>query len=251
MRKAYILLVVVSLFSLMTYSQNFNHRYINEVNQKVGFYVGAGLSTITGLERAEQYGLPNVDYRIENFSFDPKFMWDIGFSYQYEKVNKFFLQTNTSIFNVIGAKIKGVSNKEGSDINSINTGGFLSHLFGGKKLNIKEDLNVLIGIGPCFFVNYSAGYGGSGDLIYYEKEYYDEYYGEYYYKTESFVGNGESPSVNLFGVGANAMIGIEAKNWQIGIISDYCFTKMFRDSRFNSHHKSVKLSFVYYFSNKN
>jgi len=233
-------------FSFNAYSLTVDDQQ-EDSRHRIGFYAGMGLSTITGLKDVDRFGLPNVDYSIDNFSSSPKIMWEIGFSYQYEKINKYFLQSNIIIFKSSGAKIKGVKNEDGNNIGAINTGGLLFNLFYGKKINIKNDYNIILGTGPAIYVNYYSGYGGSGDVVYYEKEYYDEYYDEYYYVKESSVVGGESPELNLFGLGVNTMIGVESKDWQLGLVSDYCLTKMFKDSDFNSHHKSIKLSFTYFF----
>lgn len=231
---AFVLFLCVFCFSSPAQSSYYNTK--PESKHLFGFTGGIGLSTITGLKAVEIYGLPGTDYSIQGFSSGYKFMFDMGFVYQYEKTDKYFLQTNAIFFNTTGAKIDGVSKKYESDIDAINVGGLLFHLLGGKKINIKNNTKIIAGAGPCIYVDYAAGYGGSGEIIYYDNGDYEE----------SIVVGGESPDVNLFGLGMNAIIGIETDNWQIGVIGDYGLTKVFKDSRFKSYHKSIKLSITYF-----
>lgn len=215
-----------------------------DTQYRVGFSAGIGLSTITGLDAVNLYGLPNAsEYSVKGFSSSYKPMWDFGVSFQHEKIDKYFIQGNFVLINNIGAKINGV--RSGSDkIHSIDiTGGGFEGYF-GKKIKLNNKIQLIAGIGPSFFLA-SGKYGGSDRIVYYDVEYYDEELGKYYYEKKSFLMD-DGIRVNHFTLGVNAMLGLDIGNLQIALIGNQCLTQTFQKSNLDSKSRFFKLSFTYF-----
>lgn len=232
--KKIITLLLITSFCLCGYSQDTSIRF--------GIRGGIGASKITGLGYVNNYGLPNANYDIVNFSSSPKLAWDMGLSFQYEKINHYFIQVN-GIYDFSGENIKGV-HKGNSKISSINVGGLLIESFIGKKYKLKKGTHFVSGLGPYVNIALSkGGYGGSSDVVHYG--YYDD---DDNYIEDSYTVGGEDPGQKELGFGANAMAGFEFGNCQVALVGNYGFTKLFKDENFNSKLRSIKLSFIYYFN---
>lgn len=214
----------------------------SESRHRMGFRVGIGLSSISGLHNVESKGLPNVNYEINNFKASPKFSWDIGYSYQYEKDEKFYFQSDILFANATGTSVKGVTRKYENDISSINITGLYLETFMGRKIMLNNGNMFAIGAGPYLEFQYSTGYGGSGDLVYHEVCDEDGYCWE-----ESSVVGGEGPKKQTFGMGLTLMIGFEFGNNQIALIGTQGLTNVFKNSDYNSKMRTFKVAYSLFF----
>ncbi len=233
----------IALFMLLFNSNVFCQIKKEESTIRVGLYGSAGYSSISGLRGAKKHGLPDVNYNTNNISSKNMITANFGISFQYEE-EKYFIQADFIGYNFTGTKLRDVYNKENSKIHSIDIEGALLNLYIGKKYKLSNEFKFIVGIGPCLFYNYTSLYSGSGKGESYEVEYYDEEYDYYYYKTEYHTYDKESPKINTYQLGVTALVGIETSAWQIGIVSDYSFSKMFTNSNLNAHHKSIRLSLI-------
>ncbi|NDV69606.1 hypothetical protein [Dysgonomonas sp. 25] len=240
MKSRFITLAVLVIFACNLYSQS----AIEEEGWHFGFRGGVGMSWMTGLNKAKSEGLPNVDYYISSdFKAKPKFLWEIGFSFQYIKPKEYFIQIDYLAYTEGGAKLNGVGRKSNDDITALNMPSMQLKSYFGKKvaLNSSGSTRFVVG-GDPYLAYLFPGYGGSSDTHYYEV--YDPDY-DYWYE-ESYSVGGDKPDVNNIEIGANILAGIECKDTQFALTFDYGITKPFKNSRLNSRNMSVRFIITTY-----